>query len=76
MRKLTELKIGDSGIIDSIDDENFNIKLLEMGCIPGELITVEQIAITGDPINIYVSGYNLSLRKEEAKNIIVKKIIK
>ena len=42
-----------------------------MGCIPGELITVEQIAPLGDPISISVAGYQLSLRMNEADSIFI-----
>ena len=42
-----------------------------MGCIPGELITVEQIAPLGDPISIAVAGYQLSLRMNEADSIFI-----
>jgi nicotinate-nucleotide adenylyltransferase len=47
---------------------------MEMGCVPGETIKVEQIAPLGDPISISVSGYNLSLRLDEAENIFVEEI--
>ena len=42
-----------------------------MGFIPGETVTVEQIAPLGDPISIQVAGYNLSLRLNEAYRVIV-----
>lgn len=42
-----------------------------MGCVPGEKIVVDQVAPLGDPISISVSGYILSLRLNEAENIIV-----
>ena len=42
-----------------------------MGCLPGELISVEKVAPMGDPISIIVSGYHLSLRLDEASKIIV-----
>lgn len=42
-----------------------------MGCLPGEEVMVEQIAPLGDPISIRIAGYSLSLRKNEAKQIIV-----
>lgn len=45
-----------------------------MGCIPGEAVKIDQIAPLGGPIAISVSGYNLSLRIEEADNILVKEI--
>lgn len=44
---------------------------MEMGCVPGELVKVEQIAPLGDPISISVAGYNLSLRLDEADNIYI-----
>lgn len=42
-----------------------------MGCVPGEKILLEQIAPMGDPISVTVAGYRLSLRINEAENIIV-----
>jgi ferrous iron transport protein A len=44
---------------------------MEMGCIPGEIVIVEQIAPLGDPISIRVAGYSLSLRKNEANQILL-----
>lgn len=44
---------------------------MEMGCIPGELVIVEQIAPLGDPISIRIAGYSLSLRKNEANQILL-----
>lgn len=71
MKKLSELKIGESGVIHAFENDDIFLKLMEMGCIPGELITVEQIAPLGDPISISVAGYQLSLRNDEAESIIV-----
>ena len=71
MRKLSELKIGESGIIHSFENDDIFLKLMEMGCIPGELIIVEQIAPLGDPISISVAGYQLSLRINEADSIFI-----
>jgi ferrous iron transport protein A len=45
---------------------------MEMGCIPGESVSVENIAPLGDPISIKVAGYLLSMRKDEAAMIWVK----
>ena len=69
IRPLSELKRGQSGIIDSFTDYELSLKLLEMGCIPGESIEVIRIAPLGDPIAISISGYMLSLRKEEASTV-------
>ena len=71
MKKLSELHIGDSGTIHSFENEDIFLKLMEMGCIPGEYITVQQIAPLGDPISISVAGYQLSLRMDEAESILI-----
>ena len=71
MRKLSELKIGESGVIHSFENDDIFLKLMEMGCIPGELIIVEQIAPLGDPISISVAGCQLSLRINEADSIFI-----
>ncbi|OAQ39078.1 iron transporter [Pedobacter psychrophilus] len=67
--KLSQLKIGAIGIIKEFTDLEMSVKLMEMGCLPGETIKVERIAPFGDPIAISVSGYQLSLRKREASTI-------
>ena len=71
MKKLSDLKMGESGVIYSFENDEIFLKLMEMGCIPGELITVEQIAPLGDPISISVAGYQLSLRMNEADSIFI-----
>ena len=42
-----------------------------MGCVPGEPVMVQMIAPLGDPIAIQIAGYNLSIRKKDADNILV-----
>lgn len=74
MKRLSEIRIGKKVIIMSFGKDDIFIKLMEMGCIPGETIRVEQIAPLGDPISIAVAGYNLSLRLNEAKQIFVQEI--
>lgn len=74
MKKLSEIGIGKKVIIKSFEKDDIFIKLMEMGCIPGETIRVEQIAPLGDPISIIVSGYYLSLRLNEADQILVEEI--
>jgi Fe2+ transport system protein FeoA len=72
MKRLSELKTGEVATITSFEDNELLLKLMEMGCVPGETIRIEQIAPLGDPISVSVSGYHLSLRINEAENIIVK----
>lgn len=72
--KLTALKPGKSGVIKDFTNLNLSVKLMEMGCLPGEIVTFERIAPLGDPIAISVAGYQLSLRKEEAATIVIEEI--
>jgi ferrous iron transport protein A len=74
MKRLSELPVGAKGQIHSFDANDMMLKLMEMGCVPGETVKVEKIAPLGDPISISVSGYNLSLRIDEAKNIFVEEL--
>ncbi|MFO0414812.1 MAG: ferrous iron transport protein A [Bacteroidota bacterium] len=71
MKKLSALKPGTRAIIQKIEDPESHLKLMEMGCLPGEEVVVYRIAPLGDPLSIRVSGYNLSLRKEEAEAVWV-----
>lgn len=71
MSTLAELKKGQSAVIDSFTDAEMSVKLMEMGCVPGETVTLEKIAPLGDPIAVKVSGYLLSLRLDEASTVLV-----
>jgi ferrous iron transport protein A len=69
---LSELKQGTVGIVKGFTDLEMSVKLMEMGCLPGEEITIARVAPLGDPIAVNVSGYQLSLRKYEASTVILK----
>ena len=69
--KLSNLKVGEKGIIISFTDLDLSVKLMEMGCLPGEVVEVERFAPLGDPMAIRVAGYQLCLRKSEADVIII-----
>jgi ferrous iron transport protein A len=69
--KLSDLAPGVIGIVKGFTDLEMSVKLMEMGCLPGEEVVVSRIAPLGDPIAINVSGYQLSLRKFEASTIIL-----
>lgn len=71
MKRLSELKTGAVARILSFEDNELFLKLMEMGCVPGERIKVDQVAPLGDPISVSVSGYHLSLRLNEAETIFV-----
>ena len=74
MKRLSEIGVGKRVVIKSFGKDDIFIKLMEMGCIPGETIRIEQVAPLGDPISITVAGYNLSLRLNEARHIFVEEI--
>lgn len=69
--KLSELKPGQEGVIKEFISNEIFLKLMEMGCVPGEKVLMEQIAPLGDPVSVNVAGYHLSLRLNEAEQIIV-----
>ena len=73
-KKLSELKPGEQGVIIEFGSREIFLKLMEMGCVPGERIFLEQVAPLGDPISIKISGYSLSLRLNEAEHIKVELI--
>jgi ferrous iron transport protein A len=72
--KLSKLKPGQKGIIKSFNSNEIFLKLMEMGCLPGEIIVLEKIAPLGDPISVKIAGYSLSLRLNEAENIDIELI--
>jgi ferrous iron transport protein A len=72
--KLSEMRPGQRGVIRKYVKNDLLLKLMEMGCVPGETITLEKIAPMGDPISVTVADYHLSLRLNEAENILVELI--
>jgi len=69
---LAQLKTGHSGIIRRIDgtDEAL-VRLMEMGLLPGTRVQVTGVAPLGDPLQLTIRGYNLSIRRSEAARIEV-----
>jgi len=74
-RRLSEIEVGKKVIIKNFYKDDIYLKLMERGCLPGEIIIVDQVAPMGDPISIFVAGYHLSLRLNEAEKIWVEEII-
>ncbi|MEO8719966.1 MAG: FeoA family protein [Ginsengibacter sp.] len=72
--KLSQVKTGTKVKIKSFENNEIVLKLMEMGCIPDEEVTVWKKAPFGDPIYVLVAGYSLSLRLDEAEQIIVDKV--
>jgi len=71
MSTLDALTEGQSATIHSFSDKFLSLKLIEMGCLPGETVKLSYVAPLGDPIAIEVSGYMLSLRRQEASTVLV-----
>ena len=69
--RLSELRAGQVAVIKSLGDHPVSNKLLEMGCLPGELLRVRRIAPFGDPMAIEILGYELAMRLDEAEAIEV-----
>ena len=71
MESLDHLKIGEKAVVRAFANNALSSKLIEMGCLPGELVTLSKTAPLGCPIDISISGYELSLRKEEAAAVLI-----
>jgi ferrous iron transport protein A len=71
LQRLSQVALGQKAIIRSFDKDEIFLKLMEMGCVPGEWVSIDLVAPLGDPISISIAGYNLSLRLEEADMIWV-----
>ena len=66
------LPLGQDAVITAVGGAGaLRLRLLDMGLIPKTTVRVEKIAPLGDPIELWVRGYALSLRKEDARNIQV-----
>ncbi len=69
---LDEIKIGSTATITAVNGEGaLRCRLLDMGLIPHTKVTLQKVAPMGDPIEIHVRGYELTLRIDDAKNIEV-----
>ena len=65
------LKKGETAIIMEFDLDAVPLKLLEMGCLPGNTVELLQIAPFGDPLYLNINGSHLAIRIETAREIIV-----
>ena len=67
------LKVGELATVVDIDIDAVPLKLVEMGCLPGNPIRILQVAPFGDPLYLDVSGAHLAIRMETARRIVVEK---
>lgn len=71
MTTLRELKPGERATITGFQTDDPPGRLLEMGLLPGTTVEVVRLAPLGDPIDLKVRGYHLSIRKHEAHLITI-----
>lgn len=69
---LAELEIGHGGTVARVDgDDALGVRLMEMGVLPGAELRVVGAAPLGDPIELELRGYRLSVRRGEAERVFV-----
>lgn len=71
---IANLKKGEKAIIKDFDVDIIPLKLLEMGCLPGSIVELLQIAPLGDPLFLDINGSHLAIRIETARDIEVELI--
>lgn len=74
---LDELKVGNSAILGTVGGQGaLRRRLLDMGLTPGTQVKVNKIAPMGDPMELRLRGYELTLRKEDAQEIEIREVAK
>ena len=69
---LSEFNIGEQGKILKVSAEGkIKRRLFDMGVTPGAMVLLKKVAPLGDPIEVTIRGYELSLRKDEAKCVLI-----
>lgn len=71
-KKLSEVSIGESGVIKTVFGEGkIRRRLFDMGVTPGAEVYMRKVAPLGDPIEVTIRGYELTLRKSEAECVVM-----
>jgi ferrous iron transport protein A len=70
---LAQLNKGEKAVIEDLNTDLVPLKLIEMGCLPGNQIELLQLAPFKDPLFLKVNGAQVAIRKETAKHIQVKR---
>ena len=69
---LNEFSVGESGVVSKITAEGkIKRRLFDMGVTPGAEITLKKIAPLGDPVQVLIRGYDLTLRRDEASKVLM-----
>ena len=73
MRVLSQLKVGEQGVVVAVNGEGaIRRRLFDMGITPGASVYLRKKAPLGDPIEIAIRGYELTLRKAEAAHVEIR----
>jgi len=75
MDTISTLKKGEKGIIQDFDIDAIPLKLIEMGCLPGNEVELVQHAPFKDPLYINIDGSYVAIREETATKISIKKVV-
>jgi Fe2+ transport system protein FeoA len=71
-----DLQIGQKGVISTVGGEGaLRLRFLDMGLIPGTIVRLQKVAPMGDPIQIQVRGYELTIRREDARMIAIEGVM-
>lgn len=68
---LADIKRGEKGVITDVSSIHIPLKLLEMGCLPGNSVELVQVAPFADPMYLNINGSHLAIRKETAIHILI-----
>lgn len=72
LKKLDEFRIGETGLIKKVEgDGRLRRRLFDMGVTPGASVYLRKKAPLGDPLEITIRGYELTLRKSEAQLVVL-----
>ncbi len=72
---MDQLQIGQKGTISAVGGEGaLRLRFLDMGLIPGTRVQLQKVAPMGDPIQIRVRGYELTIRREDAGKITLQEV--
>ena len=71
---VADLKKGERGIITDSSSDSIPLKLLEMGCLPGNEVQLLHLAPFSDPLYLIINGSHVAIRKETATLILIDKL--
>ena len=72
LKRLDEFKIGETGLIKKVEGEGrLRRRLVDMGVTPGATVYLRKKAPLGDPLEVTIRGYELTLRKSEAQSVLL-----